>query len=185
MIEYIPIKRKYPPTVEAKEATWGDISTILLDIIERFNVPSKVALEFGVATGHSISALSNYFGRVIGIDTFREDITDVNPHRDSKFYETLYILRNFNNIQLIQTRYEDFITAPFLDWYNLIHVDLIHNYDMTFQCGDWSLQHSGIVLFHDTMSFPEVMRAVTDLSIKYECEFYNYPDKNGLGILIR
>lgn len=185
MIEYIPRERDYPPVVSGQDATWGDISTILKDIIWRFIVPTKVALEFGVATGHSISALSYYFDRVIGVDTFREDITDVNPNRESKLYETLILLKDYNNIQLIQTRFEEFIKETYFHRYNLIHVDLIHNYDMTFDCGAWSLQHCDCVLFHDTMSFPDVMRAVTDLSVKYNCEFYNYPNKNGLGILTR
>ena len=126
-----------------------------------------------------------YFNKVIGVDTFREDYDYVSPNRESKLYDTLRLLKGYNNIQLIQGLFEDFIKETVFDRYDLIHVDLIHTYDMTFMCGEWSLQHSDCVLFHDTVIRPEVLRAVTDLSAKYDYEFYNYPEKYGLGILVK
>ena len=184
MIEYIPVERDNPDVIWLNN-TWGDISSILLDIIHRFNVPTDVALEFGVATGHSISTLACYFDRVIGVDTFRDDYSYIDHNRPSTLYNTLRLLKKYNNIQLIQSLFEDFIKETIFDRYDLVHVDLIHSYDITFACGEWSLQHSDCVLFHDTISYPEVMRAVTDLSTKYDYEFYNYSEKYGLGILIR
>jgi hypothetical protein len=40
------------------------------------------------------------------------------------------------------------------------------------------------VLFR-SLSFPEVHRAVYDLSVKYNLDFYNYNESHGLGILVR
>ena len=185
MKEYIPIKREQPAVILGEDPTWGDASTILKDIIERFNLTTKIALEFGVATGHSLSALACYFDRVIGVDTFREDWNYVDPNRPSMFYDALRTLKGYNNIQLIPGIFEDFIKETIFDRYDIIHVDLIHTYEMTIMSGEWSLQHSDCVLFHDTISAPEVLRAVTDLSIKYNYEFYNYPEKYGLGILVK
>ena len=69
--------------------------------------------------------------------------------------------------------------------YNLAHVDIVHTYEDTFNCGDWCLEHSDVVIFHDTLSFPEVFRACQDLSIKHNLTFYNYEASHGLGILVK
>jgi len=184
MKEYVPIKRGKPNVISINN-TWGDISSILIDIIERFNLDTKVALEFGVATGHSISALACYFDRVIGVDTFREDWNYVDAIRPSKLYDTLRLLKEYNNIQLIQGLFEDFIKETIFDRYGLIHIDLIHTYDMTYMAGGWALKHSDCVIFHDTISAKAVMDAVRDLSVEYNYEFYNYPKQHGLGILVK
>jgi predicted O-methyltransferase YrrM len=184
MIEYIPIERDNPNVIWDNN-TWGDISSILLDIIHRFSINPNVALEFGVATGHSTSALACYFKRVIGVDTFKDDYSYLDPDRPSTLYNTLRLLRNYYNIQLIQSLFEDFIKETIYDKYDLIHIDIIHSYRMTYDCGEWSLQHSDCVIFHDTVSYPEVKRAVIDLADKYNFEFYNYLFDSGLGILIR
>jgi len=184
MIEYVPKKREQPDVIWINN-TWGDVSSILKDIIVRFKINPKVALELGVATGHSISALACYFDRVIGVDTFREDWNYVDPDRESKLYDTLRLLKEYNNIQLIQGLFEDFIKETIFDRYDLIHVDLIHTYDMTYISGEWAIKHSDCVIFHDTISAPDVFRAVIALSNEYNYEFYNYPEKYGLGILVK
>jgi len=170
--------------VEVRSA-WGGIPEILKDIINRFNIKMNVALEFGVERGYSTSALANYFKRVIGVDTFRYNISDLSQERPSEFYYVLKLLRTYPNIQLIESLFEDFIQYDIYDNYDLIHIDIIHKYEPTFICGEWSMKHSGCVLFHDTISCPEVMKAVQDLSDLYKFEFYNYKKSNGLGILIK
>jgi len=184
MIEYVPKKREQPDVIWINN-TWGDVSSILKDIIVRFKINPKVALELGVATGHSISALACYFDRVIGVDTFREDWNYIDPERTSKLYDTLRLLKGYNNIQLIQTLFEDFIKEDIYERYDLIHIDLIHTYEVTYMAGEWALKHSDCVIFHDTISAEAVMSAVSDLSVEYNYEFYNYPEKYGLGILIK
>lgn len=181
MINYIPNKRENPKLMTKMPSAWGDIPTILKDIIERFEIKQDKALEFGVEFGYSTSALSNYFNLVIGVDTFKGDENTSN--KTYHFNMTKENLIEFQNIQLIESTYQDFIKNND-DMYDLIHIDIVHNYEDTFNCGDWSVQHSKIVIFHDTESFIEVKKACEDLSNKFNLDFYNYQDSYGLGILI-
>ena len=181
IIEYIPKVRDTPRVVKVISA-WCDIPTILKDIIVTFNINPQIALEFGVEYGYSTSALANYFTKVIGVDTFMGDI-----HSDTKtnhYKVTKRTLKNrYKNIQLIQSSYQDYIKTN-NSIYDLIHIDIVHTYNETYECGEWAVNHSKVVIFHDTISFDEVKKVCYDLSTKYGLEFYNYPDSHGLGILI-
>lgn len=186
-IPYIATIKELPDVIWVN-ATWGDTSSILKDIIIRFNIDHKLALEFGVATGHSISALACYFDKVIGVDTFREDYSSIDPKRPSKLNETKELLKDYNNIHLIEMLFEDYIKYDVSERYDLIHIDLIHTYEPTYKCGEWAVLHSDVVLFHDTISFDEVRRAVCDLVKKYDRTLYNYYTSGatcGLGILVK
>jgi predicted O-methyltransferase YrrM len=180
MINYLPTNRHTPKLADVSSA-WGNIPTILKDIIERFNLKQDLALEFGVEYGYSTSAMANYFTNVIGVDTFEGD-----PHsgfKDNHLETTTNNLADFNNIQLFKSDYKDYIKDN-NDMYDMIHIDIIHNYNETFECGEWAIKHSKCVIFHDTLSFREIMRVCEDLSIKHNLEFYNYKESYGLGILI-
>jgi len=181
-MEYIPENRYTPKLATQKPSAWGDIPSILEDIIKRFNIKGNKAIEFGVEWGYSTSALSNYFSEVTGIDTFEGD-----RHAGFKgniFEETKSDLSDFTNIKLVKSLYQDYIIDN-NEYYNLSHVDIIHTYEDTFKCGEWCVNHSDIVIFHDTESFPEVKRACKDLAIKYNLDFFNYKGSNGLGILVK
>ena len=181
MINYLPTNRHTPRLADVGSA-WGNIPTILKDIIKRFNLKQDLALEFGVEYGYSTSAMSNYFTNVIGVDTFEGD-----PHsgfKDNHLETTTNNLVDFNNIQLIKSDYKDYIKDN-NDMYDMIHIDIVHNYNETFECGEWAINHSDIVVFHDTISFPDIKRVCEDLARLYNLEFYNYPHSHGLGILVR
>ncbi len=180
MIEYVPKVRDTPKLVKVISA-WGDIPTILKDIITTFNVNPQIALEFGVEYGYSTSALANYFTKVIGVDTFTGDIHSYIKRDHSKM--TLFVLKDYTNIELVKSNYQDFIKNN-NNIYDLIHIDIVHTYNETYECGEWAVNHSKVVIFHDTISFDEVKKVCYDLSTKYGLEFYNYPDSHGLGILI-
>ena len=98
MIEYVPKIRDTPKIVKVISA-WGDIPTIIKDIIVTFNVDPQIALEFGVEYGYSTSALSNYFTKVIGVDTFIGDIHSYIKRDHSKM--TQHVLRDYSNIELV------------------------------------------------------------------------------------
>ena len=181
-IEYIPENRYTPKLATQKPSAWGDIPSILEDIIKRFNIKKDKAIEFGVEWGYSTSALSNYFSEVTGVDTFKGD-----EHAGFKgdiFEETKSYLSEFTNIKLVKSPYQDYIVDN-NEYCNLSHVDIVHTYEDTFKCGEWCVNHSDIVIFHDTESFDDVKRACQDLSIKYNLDFYNYKGSYGLGILVR
>jgi hypothetical protein len=93
-------------------------------------------------------------------------------------------LKEFSNIQLVESLFEDYIKKV-TERFDLIHVDILHHYKPTYDCGEWALQHSDCVIFHDTISHPTVKQACEDLANKYNFEFYNYPKSFGLGILIK
>lgn len=188
--EFIPKKRAFPYVLNDKPSAWGDIPTILDDLIKTFGITQRLALEFGVEYGYSTTALANYF-KVIGVDTFEGDMhagkvknhfVETDQRIQSHVYEN-----NLNLVTLVKSTYQDFIEKrgkhfePFS--VDLIHVDIVHTYEDTFACGDWSLTKSKAVIFHDTESFPDVKRACIDLAKKHYMQFYNYKASNGLGII--
>jgi predicted O-methyltransferase YrrM len=181
VINYSPKVRKEPRILQMSSA-WGDIPSIIFDIIDRFGIKTKKALEFGVEYGYSTTALSNYFDEVTGVDIFTGDIHA--GITEDHYESTKSNLSSWSNIELIKSDYRDFIKEN-NERYDLIHIDIIHTYAETFECGEWSVQHSDVVIFHDTESFPDVKRVCEDLSEKYNLDFYNYTSSFGLGILVK
>jgi len=160
-------------------SAWGDIPTILTGIINGFGIEKNLALEFGVEYGYSTSALAHFFKKVIGVDSFKGD----NFVRESHYEQTKNLLSKWSNVELIPKSYQEYTKDVDNSRYDLIHVDIIHTYQDTYDCGEWSINHSDVVLFHDTESHPEVYKACEDLANKYQLNFYNYPHSYGLGIL--
>ena len=187
MKKYTPIIIENPNAICFKNgiSAWYDIPTILKDIIVRFGLKTELALEFGVGCAYSTTALANYFDKVIGVDTFRMNIKNLNPNKPSNYNEIKEFVKDFLNIELVESLFEDYIKNDKNTSYDMIHIDIIHEYDPTYMCGDWACQKSNCVIFHDTTTFPEVMRAVNDLSVKNNFEFFNYNRSNGLGILVK
>jgi hypothetical protein len=181
MIDYIPQKLE-TPKLAVESSAWGDIPTIIKDIIDRFGIKQNKALEFGVEWGYSTSALANYFDSVIGVDTFTGDINS--GVKANHYNQTQENLKDFKNIKLVQSDYQDYIKND-NDYYDLIHIDIVHNYNHTYNCGEWAVQHSNVVIFHDTESFREVKMACENLTNDFNLDFYNYNRSNGLGILVK
>jgi hypothetical protein len=180
--KYIPNHREWPSLAMQKESAWGNIPTIIRDIIERFNIGTEKAIEFGVEYGYSTSALSNYFKEVVGVDIFTGDM-----HAGFKgdiFEETKNYLRGFTGIKLVKDSYQNYISNH-EERYNFAHVDIIHTYNDTYVCGEWCVNHADVTVFHDTLSFPDVYRACEDLAKNYDLDFYNYEESYGLGILVK
>jgi autotransporter strand-loop-strand O-heptosyltransferase len=181
--EYTPITRDEPKTNGSLSA-WGDIHTIIKDIINRFDIKQSTALEFGVERGFSTSAISNYFSSMIGVDTFEGDQHAGYQNDPMAFYESVKgSMAPFRNVTLIKSLYQDYIKDN-PELFDFIHVDIVHDYEHTYNCGEWSVNHAYVTVFHDTESFPEVKQACLDLAKKYDLEFYNYKPSHGLGILV-
>jgi hypothetical protein len=180
-IKFVPRYRETPNIAWGYDSAWGNIPTILKDVIERFEVKTTKAIEFGVEFGYSTSAISNYFEKVVGVDIFTGDI-----HAGFKgdIYEvTKGVLKDFTNIELVKQSYQDF-TKENVNDYDFAHVDIVHTYEDTYACGEWCVQNCKVTIFHDTVSFPEVFKACQDLANKYDLDFYNYEESYGLGILV-
>ena len=178
---FLPARRELPPRTVPGHSAWRGIESILGDLISRFEIPTGRCLEFGVERGYSTAALSCFFDSVTGVDTFQGDIHTRDP-RDI-LAQTAERLANFPNIHLVRSDYRDWIARDTTN-YDLIHVDIVHTYVDTFACGLWSANHSRCTLFHDTVSFPSVRRAVLDVARQTGKRFYNFKESNGLGILV-
>jgi hypothetical protein len=181
VLSYVPQHRQLPPRVLPVATAWKGIESVLGDLIRRFEIGTKCCLEFGVEHGYSTAALSCFFESVTGVDVFIGD-----KHTRDKgdiFAETSKRLSSFDNMRLVRSDYREWM-AEDDNFYDLIHVDIVHTYIDTFTCGLWSARHAQCVLFHDTQSFRAVKRAVIDISRQTGKRFYNFKESNGLGILI-
>ncbi len=178
---FVPERREPPPRVLPVRSAWIGIESILGDILKRFEIGTDKCLEFGVEHGYSTVAFSCFFKSVTGVDTFQGD---KHTRQSGDIYaETSANLASHTNIRLFKYDYRDWIARD-QSSYDLIHVDIVHTYADTLACGLWSAQHASCVLFHDTVSFPTVKRAVLDVSRLSGKRFYNFEESNGLGILV-
>jgi hypothetical protein len=170
-----------PPTVNG--SAWKGMEWVLTDILERFEVKRDVALEFGTEYGFSAVALSNFFDQVIGVDTFTGD--QHSGVRENFYAVTEGFVTPYPNIKLVQSSWEDFSKLAAIMQFDLIHIDVEHTYEMTMGVGSWAVQHSPIVIFHDTMSFPPVSWACADIANANGLRYFNYIKDFGLGILVK
>ena len=181
VLPYAPVARQKPTRGLDVTSAWSGIEDILAGILRDFNVPTERCLEFGVEYGFSTVALSSFFDSVTGVDTFQGDRHTVN---DQDIYqETRQRLLPFPNIELVRSDYADYIRADH-GTFGLIHVDIIHTFAATYDCGLWSARHSRCTLFHDTESFPQVRQAVRAIARETGKTFHNYAGSYGLGILV-
>lgn len=181
-IPYEPRYRVRPQRMIDVPTAWNGIESILHDLICRFCPGGTRALEFGVDYGYSTVALANYFPVVVGVDTFAGD-EHAGQRDDGMYNRVRESLWAFPNIRLVKSDYRDFTAVP--SSFDLAHVDIVHTYEETRACGEIALLCSKCVIFHDTHSFPEVMRAVSHLADIFGCVFYDWPECHGLGILTR
>lgn len=159
---------------------WGGIAYVIKQLLEDFNVGRGQALEFGCEYGYSTAVLANYFDRVVAVDVFTGDIHS--GPRQNFLQETQKNLIDFPNIELIQSDYRDF---EIKETFDLVHIDIVHTYEDTLACGQKALKVAPVLLLHDTVSFPDVFRAMLDLAAEFNCDAYNYLADYGLGILVK
>lgn len=188
MIPYEPVIFDDPRVVPVSSA-WEPLRFIIKDIITRFKLRRSSALEFGVERGYSTTVLANYFKRVVGVDPFNWDFGD---GADRGYEAVANLLKDFPNIILVPTVSDEFMRVND-DRYDLIHIDIgyeTHAYETTFPAGEWAVQHSNCILFHDIFSFPTINQVCEELSAKYGFDYYGYYEEIGpagrlcgLGIL--
>ena len=181
VINYLPDHRESPHRKLEVPSAWVGIESILRALMKRFDIRGGRCLEFGVEHGYSTVALSNFFETVVGVDTFKGD-AHTRDFRDL-FTDTSQRLAAYPNIHLVRRDYRDWIAKDTTS-YDLIHVDIVHTYVDTFNCGLWSAHHAHCVLFHDTETFPSVKQAVIDIARTTGKHFHNFKESCGLGILV-
>jgi hypothetical protein len=167
---------------------WVGLEKIMPALVERFCGENRsTALELGVEFGYSTSVLAQLFGFVMGVDTFCGD--EHSGFKSDHHELTMNNLKPWRNISLAQRDYRYFIKEteswPEGAHYSLIHVDMSHDYETTYTAGRWAVDHSPVVIFHDTESFPSVKEAVSAIAEETGRTFYNFREFNGLGILVK
>lgn len=181
MLIYKPVSKKRPEKMINIFSAWRGLELIIEDIIIQLNIGRNSCIEFGVEFGYSTVILSNYFDKVKGIDTFEGDKHTF--YRREHFDKTKARLSTYENITLFKSDYRNWIPND-TNHYDFAHIDIVHDYKETYECGLWAAQNSDCVIFHDTESFPEVKRAVIDIANATDYKMYNYPYHFGLGILV-
>lgn len=178
---YVPKQKTRPENMLQVRSGWTGLELVIEDILDRFDVGRDSCIEFGVEYGYSTVVFSNYFKEVTGIDTFAGDVHA--KEKDNHYEKTKKSLEKFDNVNLIKSDYRDWIKTDNRQ-YDFAHVDIIHNYKETYECGLWAAQHSKCCIFHDTESYPEVKKAVFDIAKATGKTAYNYPHHYGLGIVV-
>lgn len=177
------IKEQWQGKVLDVGTAWAGLENYIPGIIKAFNIKQNHALEFGVDKGYSSYIISQMFEKFTGVDAFIGD-SHINHAQGDEFYNSVLEKFKDTNIELVRADYRDFIKTDNKK-YDLIHIDIVHLYNETYECAEWSINHSDVVILHDTESFPDVKRVCEDLSNKYNVNFYNITDHFGLGILYR
>ena len=140
-----------------------------------------VTVDLGVDYGYSSFALAQHNpGHVYGLDTFQGD-----PHagfRDTYAQAEAYREQlNLHNITWIPGLFADTARSWELP-IDILHIDGLHTPQaVTEDYAIWSpfVRDSGVILFHDTVAFPEVGHVVRSL-LGYVGEFTH---SAGLGIV--
>lgn len=160
---------------------WEGLECYMNSIMSNLNIKPNLALEFGIDQGYSLKIFSQLFNKVIAVDSFSKEV----GHPQYEGYLT-NIFERFkgDNVEINVKDYRDFIKNN-NDFYDLIHVDIVHFYKETYECTEWSIQHSNVVLVHDTITFGDMNVVCEDISKKYNVKYVNIPEHNGLGILYR
>jgi hypothetical protein len=177
------IREKWEGELLSVPTGWNGLEDYIKPIMTKLNINPELALEFGIDSGYSLKVFSQLFNNTVGVDMFVGD-AHIGHSQGDEFYED--VLKRFTNnkVEIIKADFRDFIKQDNRK-YDLIHIDIVHYYDETFQCADWSIQHSDVVILHDTCSFPEINRVCLDISKKHKVNYYNIGECHGLGVLYR
>jgi hypothetical protein len=179
--EYKPIKLTAPARQLQTDSAWKGLEQIIEDILDRYHVGRSRCIEFGVEFGYSAVVFSNFFSEVTGVDTFAGDDHTIN--KTDHYEATKQRLATYPNIRLVRSDYKNFIRHDH-GRFDFAHVDIIHNFKETHECGLWAARHADVAIFHDTESFAGVRLAVVQIAKKTGGRLFNYPRHSGLGIII-
>jgi len=144
-------------------------------------IKPEVTVDLGVDFGFSTIAwaLPN-IGTVYGIDWFKGD--DHAGIRNAKQVAEQHIADNeVTNVVLIEGDFFD-VAKTWDKSIDILHIDGFHSYDFTksvFEVWSKFVRPGGIILFHDTMSFPnDVGRFFNEI----QGAKFNFTHSHGLGV---
>lgn len=176
-------KEKWNGELLPDPSGWRGLECYMKSIIATLNINPNIALEFGVDSGYSLKVLSQLFNKSIGVDMFIGD-AHIGHNQGNEYYQGVLKKFTTDTVEIVKSDFREYIKNND-NRYDLIHIDIVHFYNETFECADWSIQHSNVVILHDTCSFPEINRVCVDIASKHKVNYFNLRDCNGLGILYR
>jgi hypothetical protein len=177
---------KYLKTILFNPTAWGGHGLFAMKLVEEIN--PKVVVDLGVDYGFSTFCFGyNKIGNVYGIDWFEGDVHT--GHRDNfpivkKLQQELVISHGINNIEFIKSDFN----LESKNWnkkIDILHIDGFHSYEaVKSDYENWIgfCEHDSVVLFHDTVSFPETVGKFFNEVKGYKLHRIN---SAGLGILTK
>ena len=179
-------KLKYLKTILFNVSAWKGHGLFAMKLVEQIN--PKVVVDLGVDFGFSTFCFGYpKIGDVYGIDWFQGD--EHTGYRDNlpyvkKLQQELVISHGITNIEFIKS---DFTLASkrFEKKIDILHIDGFHSYEaVKADYENWIgfCEDDSVILFHDTVSFPETVGKFFN-----EVEGYKLHRTNsaGLGILTK
>lgn len=178
---YLPV-RKWPYKIKEVVSDWRGFENYMLSIVDTFKVTRNSALEFGVGSGYSTDILSKLFNCVVGVDGY----IGARDSQEQRYliYENVYKKFNDTNVELVRKSHTEYIKSE-TRIFDLIHVDLGDHPTDVYECTEWSVQHSNVVILPNTYSCENIDKVCTDISTKFNITYFNVKDGYGLGILYR
>jgi len=175
-----------------------NISEMLGAIPSAWNVPPKshnqfiiwllnridpqVTVELGVDWGYSSFLLALHSkGLVYGVDCFDQSKHNLRADGDYQFVLDVKNKLKLNNLEIIKGYFDDVVKT----WdkeIDLLHIDGLHDYqNCKNDCDTWAplLKENGVILFHDTVSYPD---GVGLFFSQLEVPKVNFTNSAGLGV---
>jgi hypothetical protein len=182
------MEQKYKDSILYKDSAWKDNTDFAVKLVETFN--PKVIVELGVDYGYSSFCFAYpKIGHVYGLDWFKGDGVDwKNNYTEidnllvvNQKYEELKESFGVNNITFIKGDFNE--TCKVWDKkIDILHVDGLHYYkNVKEDFENWIkfCNNDSIILFHDTLSFPDDVGKFFNELEGYK---YNIEVRYGLGI---
>ena len=182
------MEQKYKDSILYKDSAWKDNTDFAVKLVETFN--PKVIVELGVDYGYSSFCFAYpKIGHVYGLDWFKGDGVDwKNNYTEidnlpvvNQKYEELKESFGINNITFIKGDFNE--TCKVWDKkIDILHIDGLHYYkNVKEDFENWIkfCNNDSIILFHDTLSFPDDVGKFFNELEGYK---YNIEVRYGLGI---
>lgn len=182
------MEQKYKDSILYKDSAWKDNTDFAVKLVETFN--PKVIVELGVDYGYSSFCFAYpKIGHVYGLDWFKGDGVDwKNNYTEidnlpvvNQKYEELKESFGINNITFIKGDFNE--TCKVWDKkIDILHVDGLHYYkNVKEDFENWIkfCKNDSIILFHDTLSFPDDVGKFFNELEDYK---HNIEVRYGLGI---
>lgn len=151
---------------------------------------AKLIVDLGVDNGFSTFCFAiGTSETVIGLDSFEGDPHAGFRNTESYVHEKLIFLKeNYKlpgNVEFIKGFFHDIAQAWTRGKVDLLHIDGFHSYEAVSQdFADWfpHCQEEAIVIFHDTLSFPDTVGKFFD-ELAYPK--FNFLHTHGLGVICK